>query len=143
MIYRGPCSLSSVSKPPARRHTGRLRNRDHLISGWGGGRGWARSRINSLCFFYGSSIHQKCRKTRAVKYFSIKSLHVILTKRYFTMDFLSCTARTIPFIYIPFLEIVRPWCQFPHSCVYEPFKYSRIGPHISLELNRQTNPGNI
>jgi hypothetical protein len=38
MIYRGSGSLSSVSKPPARRHIGRQRKKDNLMSGEGGKR---------------------------------------------------------------------------------------------------------
>ncbi len=43
---------------------------------------------------------------------------------------------------IPFLGIARLQSQFPHSCdcdLYIP----RIGKHISLQQNRQTDPGNI
>jgi hypothetical protein len=43
---------------------------------------------------------------------------------------------------IPFLGIARPQSLFPHSCVCEQFIYSipRIGPHISLQQNKQTDP---
>jgi hypothetical protein len=33
--------------------------------------------------------------------------------------------------------------QFPNSCICEQFIYSRIGLPILLQLNRQTDPGNI
>ncbi len=48
-------------------------------------------------------------------------------------------------LYIPFLGVARPQLQFLHSCVCERFilYIPRIGPHISLEQNRQTSPGNI
>jgi hypothetical protein len=47
---------------------------------------------------------------------------------------------------IPFLGIARPQSQFPHLCVCERFIYSQdqfISLHISLQQNRQTDPGNI
>ncbi len=34
-------------------------------------------------------------------------------------------------LYFPFLGIARPQPQFPRSCVFERFIYSRISPHIS------------
>ncbi len=47
------------------------------------------------------------------------------------------TLRRKSHLCIPFLRIVRPQSQFPHSCVCERFIYSitRIGPHISLQQN--------
>jgi hypothetical protein len=44
---------------------------------------------------------------------------------------------------IPFLGIARLQSQFPHSCVCERFYVPRIGPHIFLQQNSQTDPGNI
>ncbi len=35
------------------------------------------------------------------------------------------------YLCIPFLGIVRPQSQFPHSCVCERFKIPSIGPHFS------------
>jgi hypothetical protein len=47
-------------------------------------------------------------------------------------------------ICIPFLGIDRPQSQFPHSCVSVSDLYiSRICPHIWLQQNRQTDPGDI
>ncbi len=45
---------------------------------------------------------------------------------------------------IPRKGIARPQFQFPHSCVRERDLYfPRIGPHIYLQQNRQTDQGNI
>ncbi len=48
-------------------------------------------------------------------------------------------------LFIPFLGIARPQSKFPHSCVCEWFIYCipRIGPHIFLQQNRQTDSGGI
>jgi hypothetical protein len=43
----------------------------------------------------------------------------------------------------PLLGIARPQSQSPHLCVCERFLYSQIGPHIFLQQNRKTDPGNI
>ncbi len=44
-------------------------------------------------------------------------------------------------LYIPRKGIARPQSQFLHTCVCERFIYSRIGPHIFLQQNRDR--GNI
>ncbi len=46
-------------------------------------------------------------------------------------------------LYIPFLGIVRPQPQFPHSCVYERFTYSQDQSTYFLQQNRQAHRGNI
>ncbi len=45
--------------------------------------------------------------------------------------------------YIPFLGIVRPHPQFPHSCVCERFIYSQDRSTYFLLQKRQTHRGNI
>ncbi len=44
---------------------------------------------------------------------------------------------------IPRKGIAWPKSHFPHLCLCERFIYSKIGPHIFLRQNRQTDPGNI
>ncbi len=49
-----------------------------------------------------------------------------------------------PFYVFPQKGIARPQSLFPHSCVCEWFIYSQdLGLHIFMQLNRQTNRGNI
>jgi hypothetical protein len=45
---------------------------------------------------------------------------------------------------IPFMGIVRPQSQFPHSCVsVSDLHISRICPQSWQQQNRQTDPGSI
>ena len=46
-------------------------------------------------------------------------------------------------LYIPFLGIVRPQPQFPHSCVCERFIYSLDRSTYFIQQKRQTHRGNI
>ncbi len=47
-------------------------------------------------------------------------------------------------LYIPFLGITRSQSQYPHLYVCERFIFSQdLSTYISLQQNRQTNPGNI
>jgi hypothetical protein len=46
-------------------------------------------------------------------------------------------------LFIPVLGIAQPRSQFPHHVSVSDLYIPRIGTHISLQQNRQTDPGNI
>ncbi len=69
----------------------------------------------------------------------------ILTKFiiFLTLGFHGSTLQRKYHLCIPFLVIARPQSQFPHLCDVSDLYISRICPHIWLQQNRPTDPGNI
>ncbi len=90
-------------------------------------------------------IHQTPRSnTSWSRNLQLTTIHTCSEQRAFVNQtfFKPCALQRKFHLCIPFLGIARPQFQFPHLCVCERFTYSRIGPHIWLQQNRQTNPGN-
>jgi hypothetical protein len=74
--------------------------------------------------------------------FTNKHGHTIVLLRTYCLRYVAPTLQGKSHLCIPFLGIARPQSQFPHSCAVCDLYIPRICPHISLQQNRQTDPGN-
>ncbi len=92
--------------------------------------------------------HSCCVVSLSVPLFSLQycmkqNVHSCLENQCPSVYGLQCKTKSN--LWIPGKGIAGPQTQFLHSCVCKRFIYSHAGsgPHIWVQQNRQTNPGNI